>query len=191
MNRQAFTLKDVGQNKAEITSQLIKSINPEVNIRVEPRFLLEEKDIIEAVKRNDFIINMSDPNEAMYYISEVSHYEKKIELHPLNVGWIGYCLIITNNTPSLKEIVGRKVYGNEFYYELISKTIDARKIEGILKTSFKDVDIGKLIQNTYFPQLGITSYLTSALVVGAIIRLIEKDPTIPIAPQALISDLRI
>ncbi|MGB9743247.1 MAG: HesA/MoeB/ThiF family protein [Minisyncoccales bacterium] len=186
LNRQVFNQLDVGFNKAEVTAKKIQEINIEAETEVYPQFLRRQEDISAAVERNDFIVNMADPNQAMWLISEAARKHDKIEFHPLNCGWIAYCLILTPQTPSLIEIFeGKKIYGFEFYEMLINKTLkgipDNSALKEFLKKYGEEIRSGKLS----FPQLGTTTYLTTAIVVETIIKILAGAEVI-LAPQPVI-----
>lgn len=183
LNRQAFTQSDIGLNKAEVTARLVRAVNPKANVEVQTRYLLDREEIATTVKRADFVVNTADPNEAMWTISEVARAEGKVELHPLNIGWMGYCLILTPTTPSLEEIVGGKICGLGFYPRLAEATLGdiPESFLRLLKEHSEEILSGKIP----FPQLGITTNLTSALVVEALVRWLAMDDTLPVAPRPL------
>lgn len=183
LNRQAFTQSDIGLNKAEATSQIVKAINAETDVETQPRYLFDREEIATAIKRADFVINMADSNEAMWTISEIARVEGKVELHPLNMGWMGYCLVLTPMTPSLEEIVGGKICGLGFYPRLVEATLGdiPETFLQLLRENGEDILSGK----TPFPQLGITTNLTSAVVVEAVVRWLAGDNTLPVAPRPL------
>ena len=178
LNRQAFDWADIGLNKAEVTARLVKAVNPKATVEVRPKFLLDHEEIVAAVKKADFVVNMADPDEAMWAISEVSRLENKIEIHPLNIGWIGYCLVLTPATPSLEEIVGEKIYGLGFYPRLVEVTLGD-------EISISRGIIDRVLSGGLWPQLGITTYITAALVVEAMVKWLEGDVTLPVAPKPL------
>lgn len=180
LNRQAFTQSDIGLNKAEVTARLVKNVNPKVTVEVHSRFLLDYKEIVVAVKKADFVVNMADPNEAMWTISEVARGEGKVEFHPLNLEWTGYCLILTSTASSLKEIVGGKICGLEFYPRLMEATL------GEISISKSIGDLDRILSGEIpWPQLGITTYITSALVMEGMVRWLAGDVTLPVAPRPL------
>lgn len=182
LNRQPFDESDLGKNKAKITAQKIKAINPRTNVKVYPEFLVRDSDIVTAVQRAAFVINMADPDEAMWKISETSRNAGKVEIQVLNVGWMSYCLVLTPSTPSLEEICGGRFYGYEYYSRLVEGTVGKNPLpKEILEKVIKE--------NKPFPQLGVTTYLNAALTVTAMIRWIEEDPTLPVAPRPLTLEL--
>ena len=179
LNRQNFGLLDVGFNKSVSTRLKIESVNINAEVKHHERFLRRVRDIKAAVRRNDFIINMADPMDVMYKISATAQLKGKIEIHPLNLGWIGYCLILSCHTPTLKRIVGGKIIGMEFYPRLVKATLGEIKLP-------KEIDLDKVLAGEMpFPQLGITSYFTAALVVGAMVKILAGEE-VPMAPQPLI-----
>ena len=64
LNRQAFRVEHLGQNKAEATSRLIREVNPDAEVEVVPRFLQAE-DADAIVERSGLVVNMVDPGPAL------------------------------------------------------------------------------------------------------------------------------
>lgn len=184
LNRQPFVWAHIGQNKADVTGGLIMAINPEAEVNVWPRFLRDQEEIDAAIEWADIVVNMSDPERSMYVISERARVKGIPEIHPLNIGWMGYCLVLTPETPALSEIVGGEIYGPGFYPALITATL------GKIPLPPEEIDLEKIACGEMaFPQLGPTSSATAALVVTAIARLVAGDASLPLAPQPIVFEL--
>ena len=187
LNRQAFKFSDLNQNKAKATGNLIKQINPDAKIEIHPTFLKSYKTARSLITQSDFVVNMADPDKMMFFISRFAQSLNKPVLFPLNIAWGGYVLIFTKHTPTLEQIVGKTKYksGNYFYFELFQKTVSTFP-EYLVK--FYEQKGRQLLKESYFPQLGVTSYLTSAIVVESIVKMLAGKP-VKLAPQAIFLDL--
>jgi len=187
LNRQAFRFSDLNKNKAVATSSLIKQINPKAKIEVHPIFLKNYNLARKLIQQSDFVVNMADPDKMMFFINRFAQTINRPVLFPLNIAWGGYVLIFTKNTPTLEQIVGKAKYksGNYFYLELLQKTISTFP-EYLLK--FYKQKGKQFLKEGYFPQLGVTSYLTSAIVVESIVKMLADKP-VKLAPRPIFLDL--
>lgn len=184
LNRQAFREEDIGVNKAIALSRKIYEINPCAQVLVVPTFLKEEKEIELCVSRADFIVNMADPDDAMWRISEIVRAQSKTEIHPLNIGWLGYCLVVSPDSFSLEEVLGGKPQAMEFYLQLLNNTLGGIPQELIpLWEQFGD----RILQGEPIPQLGITVSMTASLVVGTITKVLLGQK-VPLAPKPILAD---
>jgi hypothetical protein len=187
LNRQAFRLEHVGQNKAQALTSIIKEINPRAKIEAYQKFLKDEKLAEELIDKSDVVVNMADPEEIMYFINSYAQSKGKIVFFPMNPAWGGYLLIFTSDSPKLEEIVGGKLKGNIFYLALFEKTVSKfpLTLSKLLKKLGK-----KLLTDTSLagPQLGVANYLTSSLVVTGIIKWLSGEP-IKKAPEPIFMDL--
>jgi len=187
LNRQAFEFKDLGTNKAIATSNLIKQINPNAKIETYPIFLRSPKMAKELIDKSDFVVNMADPEKIMFFINRYAQKLNKVVFFPLNIAWGGYVLIFTKDTPTLEEIVGKiqNQTFNHFYLQLLQRTLSTFPSYLI---QFYQKKGKEFLKETYFPQLGVTSYLTSAIVVESMVKWLAKKP-LKLAPKPIFLDL--
>jgi molybdopterin/thiamine biosynthesis adenylyltransferase len=186
LNRQSFRRRHLDKNKAEALASMIKDINPQAKIDCYPKFLKDEKLAKELIDNSDVVVNMADPETMMYFVNDYSRESGKPVFFPLNIAWGGCVLIFTPDSPGLKEILGKRLFeGNRFYVELIKKTF--LTFPPTLLEFYKKK--GKeLLSLSYIPQLGTSSYLTSAIVIQGIIKWIAGE-TIKKAPRPIFLDL--
>ncbi len=185
LNRQAFNKKDIGKNKAMVLHDKIMEISPDCQITVHDAFLKERRNVAKWVHNVDFIVNMADPDEAMWTLSEVARAEGKVEFHPLNIGWMGYSLVITPTTPSLEEIIGEKLNGIEFYPRLLEATLS--EIPKDISQLIAKHDDKILTEELAIFQLGTTTHLTASLVVGTMVKIIGGE-TVSLAPKPILAN---
>jgi molybdopterin/thiamine biosynthesis adenylyltransferase len=187
LNRQAFLSYHLNQNKAEATKDLIKKINPTAKVETYPYFLKSFKKAKELIEKSDVVVNMADPGKIMFFVNRYAQKLGKPVFFPLNIAWGGYVLVFFKNSPTLEEIIGssKNLRGNYFYRRLLEKTM----------TTFPDYLLEfyqkkgrKLLKETYFPQLGVTSYLTAAIIVEGIVKYLAKA-ALRSAPHPIFLDL--
>jgi molybdopterin/thiamine biosynthesis adenylyltransferase len=182
LNRQAFTIKDVGVNKAMATATIIHNINPQARVEIVPEFITLET--VERLTKGDIIINMVDPDEVMYEINARAKEKDIPVLFPLNVGFSGFLLVFTKKSQALEEIIGGKIYGDEFYVPLLQAVLS--QPPQYLERFYQEY--GQELTKQPFPQLGVTVYLTSTLTVMTMIKIV-LGYKIKTAPYPITYDL--
>ncbi len=184
LNRQAFEVNDVGKNKAKVTRHKILRINPYCRVEVYPKFLKDEKDIKRLVRKSDIIVNMADPEEALYVINDTAREQKKPVLFPFTFGFGGLALAFLPKSATIEDVVGGRLYGDECFVGLIMSSI--KRLPSLLKNDPGFMGIYQQVMKNYgfVPQLGVSTNITSSIVVGAMTRLIEGK-TIPSTPDPI------
>jgi len=179
LNRQDFSLEDIGKNKAGVVAKRIKSINKDAEVSVIEHFIKDEKEIKELVLMSDIVVNMADPAEEMYEINRQSVSEGRIVFFPMNLGFISFVMVFDKNSKTLEEILGGRIYGNNFYLDLIGRSFD--KMLTSLLNLMQNIDKRVLTGELPAPQIGTTSLITSALLVSALLKYLkgEKINTAP------------
>lgn len=186
LNRQAFRYEHLGKNKAEALASMIKDINPKAKVEFYPIFLKDKSLAKKLIDKSDVVINMADPEEIMYFVNDYAQETGKPVFFPLNIVWGGYVLVFTPDSPKLKEILGEKVIkGNKFYLKLIQKTFST--FPPTLLKFYKKMG-SKLLTQLPLSQLGTTTFLNSAIIVGGIIKWLSGQP-IKKAPQPIFLDI--
>lgn len=186
LNRQAFRYEHLGKNKAEALASMIKDINPKANVEFYPIFLKEKKLAGKLIDKSDVVVNMADPDEIMYFVTDYAQKTGKPVFFPLNIIWGGYVLVFTPTSKKLEEIIGKKhLKGNRFYVKLIEKTLSTIPPH-ILKIYKK---LGqKLFSQNWAPQLGAAAFLNAAIIVEGIIKWLQGK-ALKEAPQPIFLDL--
>jgi molybdopterin/thiamine biosynthesis adenylyltransferase len=180
LNRQPFFLEHVGKNKAEVTSQLIKSINPEAKVQVLPRFLKTREEIIYLVWKSNFVVNTVDPDETFWLLTDISRNLRRVEFHPLNVGWYSFVYVSYPNTPPLEEIVGGKIKGFDLYKKLVMNLAPSVTLPSEVMEKLEKIEKGEIP----IPQIAITSTNTANLVISVMIKILEGEA--PLYPNPVV-----
>ncbi|MDO8513727.1 MAG: ThiF family adenylyltransferase [bacterium] len=187
LNRQAFDIKDVGVNKAKAIKKKILTINPHCKVEVYPKFVKHQKEVEMLIKKSDIVVNMADPNEVIYIINAEARKQNKYVLFPFTFGFGGFALVFSPQSATIEDIVGGKVYGDECFAMLIMNSIKRMPDPFKNKLNFVKTYQQIIKDNGFVPQLGVSASITSSIIVGAIIKLIEGVP-IPLTPDSILID---
>ncbi len=188
LNRQAFDIKDIDKNKAEVTKEKILKINPAVEIEIYPKFIQDKKEIKELIDRSDIVVNMADPGDVVYEINNEAQKQEKPVFFPLNFIYGAYVLIFSPNSKRLEKITEGRVK-KDFFTRLVINTIKYCP-EITNKRSFTEMQnlyMGSMDTNQPIPQCGISTNITSSLVIKEILKWIERVPQV-FAPEPVIID---
>ena len=160
LNRQAFRVEHLGQNKAEATSRLIREVNPDAEVEVVPRFLQAE-DADAIVERSGLVVNMVDPGPALDSLLESARRQGKITLFPLNVAFGGLLLAFGPESPSMEELVGSD-NGSGLFVRIVQ-----RLAPSLPQYIWQFAWVAARVQQDGVapPQLGIAASITASLVV--------------------------
>ncbi len=175
LNRQAFRLEHLGRNKAEVTAELLSEVNPQATAEVFPHFITTEEQIDSLVTKADLVVNMIDPDPLLYRLNETARAQGKPVLFPLNIGFGGVVLVFDSNSATLEQILDYTEGGKPeaFFLRLVEK------LEPFLPQYLQE-HVGiidrVLLEGLPLPQLGVASYLTSALIVTIMVKLILGIP---------------
>jgi molybdopterin/thiamine biosynthesis adenylyltransferase len=168
LNRQNYTTENLGKNKASELKKRLNLINPNANIQCIPRFLTEE-DLKQLIPTVDVIINTIDfDSNAFISCNELCLKHNKPEIFPINFGFGATLIVSKNKTKPFEEFFSVK--GKS---ELKSKLIE-HLLQDAPNYMKKALQTYKKTKKEYDPQLGISSFATSALVGTIILRIALK-----------------
>jgi len=184
LNRQIFSLCQRGRNKAVVTAELIKEVNPKAEIEVFPQFITE-KEVEPLVTEADFVINMVDPGPVVFELNRIANSQGKMVIFPLNIGFAGVVLVFSPDSATLEEMVGERISKEGFFLQLLDRV--SAFLPGYLERDYMRVKDEIEQKRQPFPQLGITAFTTASLVVTAIIRGLMGLP-VKLAPHPITLD---
>ena len=187
LNRQAFYLDDLEKNKAIITADRLKKINPEVKLEI-VRENISFKKCVDFVKRSDFVINTVDFDVVYYKLISEAQSQSKVALMPLNIGFGGMLLAFNEMSLSLDQIIGMETFNNDrsFYIALL-QNIQKYSLPAYISAKLESI-LTKIQSTGINPQIGIAALVTSALVVTTVIKFLDQKPVI-LAPVPISCDL--
>jgi N-acyl-L-homoserine lactone synthetase len=183
LNRQTYTIDDIGKNKAVAIADILLQIQPDAEIEIIPEKLTPatSKCLIDS---SDIIINTVDFNETCYAINDMATAVGKPVFFPLNAGFGGLVLVFNRDTVSLSEMTGG-AYGNaDFIGRLANSLMDYRLPDYLAHVLGS---LNEFESMGYLPQTGIAVNITSSLVVLAIIGYLSGWP-LRYAPYPITSD---
>jgi molybdopterin/thiamine biosynthesis adenylyltransferase len=187
LNRQAYTSRDVGRNKAEAAADRLRQIRPDVEITVVPQFLARA-DLESWIPRCDVVVNTIDfDSEAFSACSEIARRAGKLELFPTNLGFGGSVICFEPQAPSLSACFGN-VTGDVLKGAILDHLV-ARNPD--VAPYLLDA-LGRYRQEAraYDPQLGVSSYVTAAMAVTAIVRKFSGE-TLRVFPEFYYADVNL
>jgi molybdopterin/thiamine biosynthesis adenylyltransferase len=198
LNRQAFSRMQLGINKAEATAALIRSVAPQAQIDVLPRFLGVD-DFHEVLPRADLVVNTIDlDNPAFLELNRLARKYNKTVLFPMNLGWAGTLLVFTPQSPSLDDFLGLTLEPAAGDASAAVADVGTRLIERILGSIPGGIPSYLLDLLPQFrartpeswpfdPQLGVAAHVTSALTVHTCVALVAGQ-TVRAVPDIIWSD---
>lgn len=170
LNRQAFRLEHLGRNKADVAAELLSEVNPQAATEVFANFIATEEQIDFLVAKADLVVNMIDPGPLLYQLNNAACTQGKPALFPLNIGFGGAVLVFDSGSATLEQMLDHveREKTEAFFLRLVEKL--AAFLPEYLQehTTIKE---RVLLEGLPLPQLGVASYITTALTVTAMIKL--------------------
>lgn len=104
LNRQNYTIEDIGVSKVEALRKRLLQIDPEAKIDCHHVFLNQEN-LHHYIKDCDIAINAIDfTSEAPFLFDKICQQEGIPVLHPYNFGWAGCVYVMTPQSRQLYEL---------------------------------------------------------------------------------------
>lgn len=179
LNRQGYTLRDVGKKKVDALARKIKSINPHSTIKKYPIFV-DINNAKRLVHKADIVIDSIDPDAAQAVIAmhRAAQKEHKTIIQPTDVGWGAMVQIFTPDSISYEKMIGlnpntpvekisnEEAFGKfiEFFVKIMPPYVQALALE---------VAEGKRV---HYPQPVSAAYILSAMTVMAAKRVACGQP---------------
>ncbi|WP_298771595.1 ThiF family adenylyltransferase [uncultured Shewanella sp.] len=178
LNRQNFTTKDLGTNKAQAIGQRLTNIDDTVNVNVIPMYL-RGNELNELIPSHDFVVNTIDFDAPEFpLVHKICEKHGKTEIFPINLGFGSGMTILDNTTPGWLE-----------HYQVDEHTaVKEAILQHLLHSGkMKDYLVNSASQYyqsqvDYDSQLSISSSISASMVVGAMISMI-KGESVPKFPH--------
>lgn len=194
LNRQAFFRRQVGENKATATAELLRDIRPSVAITVLPQYI-EGDSYRDALERANLVINSIDyDNPALFALARDARARGIPMLVPLNLGWGGAVMIFTADSMPIEEFLGVEPESSpsaaDVPARLVTRALEGAQggVPGYLMEALADFQVNGAAWPCE-PQLGPAASLTAAMVVRAATALAANEP-VRVAPEIFHVDLR-
>ena len=187
INRQGYTLSDVGKNKAETLAIKISEINPQCSVTAMPVFL-DANNASNLIGMADIVVDAIDalaPGAATLLHTEATNQGKPV-VCPFNLGWGGGVVVVTPDSASLAEMLGVFSDADDLLEEDLFDLM-RRLTGGAPDYLVKALGKLKLREVTKYPQPATAVQQCSALAVTATVRLALGLPT-AVAPHFISFD---
>ncbi|USN53794.1 MAG: ThiF family adenylyltransferase [Candidatus Nomurabacteria bacterium] len=167
LNRQAFDIGDIGENKAESLMRKILSINSNIEVEQYPVFL--KKSIISnVIKDSDIVVSTVDAGPLYFEIQEYINKKGIMGIFPMNIAFGSLVFVSKNGKGDFKSLFGEKLPENnsEFFYQLYNKL--KQNVPSYLSPHI-EILLSGFKTNSPIPQLGLTTLLTASLITEIIL----------------------
>ena len=172
LNRQNYTAADVGAMKTDACSKRLKAINPNLNLKLVSEYA-DETSLPQLIKECDFVINTIDFDAPIFSLcTKLAQENQKVELFPINLGFGAAVFIFDEKSSNFESFFeSEKPLKNQILNYIVVQ-------KGISNDLLNKVDqyYEQLGHVGYDPQLGVSSYLTSALLTANLVKLIAGEP---------------
>ncbi len=192
LNRQAYQVEHLDQNKAAALADILRSISPDAQVEV-MRGKITEQNYMDGIARSDFVVNSIDFEQpAFLLLNRVAQAAGKTVLLPLNLGWIGVLLVFTPESPTLDQFLGIRtgqVGGIDVASRLIERVVTGLPLSGQQYLAEPLKQFAKRDKSwPGDPQLGAAVYATAALATRVIVAATANEP-IRVVPEIVYADL--
>ncbi len=169
LNRQAFFRRQIGQNKAVATAELIREISDDAAIETILEFLTEAT-LAAPIARSDIVVNTIDFDDPVFLAcNRIARQAGRVVLLPLNLGFGSALYVFTPASPTLEDILAAEIEQggiDAIKTALVLRAVGSRTQAYMKATIAKFLDPGPRGW-PYDPQLGIATSVAAALTVGA------------------------
>lgn len=171
LNRQNYTAADVGEAKTKACLNRLKSINPKLNLKVVAEFA-DSSSLPDLIKECDYVINTIDFDAPIFTeCTRLAVEFGKVELFPINLGFGGAVFIFDKDSSNFeKYFTGTSPLKDQILDYIFSQS----KISNELLAKVKQY-YSRYNEFGYDPQLGVSSFLTSALLTANLVKLVAGE----------------
>jgi molybdopterin/thiamine biosynthesis adenylyltransferase len=183
LNRQDYSVDDIGKPKVEALAQSIRGINPQSKVDTLNSYL-SESNIVPTLEGVDLVVDAIDPLEspnAVIFLHRTCREKEIPVVYPIDIGWGGGIFVFLPDSKSLDQILEIPQGAHLSEEELRDKFISY--YTAIVPEYFNEV-LSDVMSGTLenIPQPASATYVAAALSVVALKRLALKLP-VKTAPQ--------
>lgn len=173
LNRQAFTLRHLGHNKALATADLLAEIRTDLQVQTIPAFLTEDT-LLAPIRASDIVINTIDFDDPVFLAcNRIARAEGRTVLLPMNLGWGAALYVFAPKSPTLEEVFAAELQAGG--PEAIKQELVVRALgqpHAYLDQPLADFLAGKWRTDA---QLGPAAFQAAALTVAAAVALVRGE----------------
>lgn len=128
LNRQHYTMDDIGCNKATALRQWLLSINPEAHIKAISEFITPDN-AAALVPGHQVAVNALDFDKGTPFIFDQLCFSNNMKvIHPYNLGWGGFVWVFSGETATIE---GLETAGRGFELQIGRLIVNQFKSDGI------------------------------------------------------------
>lgn len=190
LNRQMFSVRDIGQFKAASLAAKLAEINPNAHLRAF-NVMLDTENVRDLVAAYDLIIDTVDFRDpvAIRALHAEARAQHKCVIAPFAVGWGGAALIFQPDGPSLEDLMGTAgsacspAAHTEAFARMMRQYASALP-DYAMKVLSRVLDSKDICP---FSQIGSGNFAVASLTVMLAVRLLAGE-ALPQAPDMLLLD---
>ncbi len=174
LNRQNYTMNDVGKPKCVALYERLKQINPNANISYSNVFLNEEN-MAEHLADADIAVNAIDFTSSAPLVFDDVCFAKDIPVvHPYNLGYGGLFFVLTKQSENLR-LLSTEFNGMEI--RVAQYVLDRLGQNNIYIPRFRDMLAGYIAEQgkEQPPQLSVASWLLGGACTDIFLKLMRKE----------------
>jgi molybdopterin/thiamine biosynthesis adenylyltransferase len=188
LNRQVFSITQLGCNKAQATADIIKGVNPQCSVEVYP-FYIHDLEIIQAqIESADFVVNTVDYHSPVFLtLTDYSQHKGKHVFFPTNIGWGAVVMVFSPTSISMADYLSIRpgtVCDLSTFLMRLAKDYLPPHLDGLYRSFLEEGRIGKW---PCVPQIMPGAQLVSALISALIVKLLSGLP-VKTAPEFYVLD---
>lgn len=193
LNRQAYTVSDIGSPKVAALAQRLRSINPGASITEVPDFLTPDN-TRQWVSQADIVFDTIDflDLEAILALHEFAAAQRKPLVTALAIGWGGGCLYFPpDGSVSLRELLGLPEERSTGYTEAFGAIVGrigsrlAPEVASALQKALVIMEDGRPCPAS---QVAPGAYAVASLAATLLVRIVAGAPVRP-APHMVMCDM--
>ncbi len=181
LNRQNYTLDDVGKPKCIALCERLKQINPNANITCSNVFLTSEN-IREHLRGADIAVNAIDFTSDIPMLFDEVCFEMGIpSVHPYNLGYGGLACVLTKDSANLKNLADNCADAELNMVGHVLSTLDRKGFDmSVLKKALTayTAERGNELHSSLLPppQLSVASWLLGGVCTDIFLKIVRKEP---------------
>lgn len=178
LNRQAFTMQDVGKEKVTQMKEIILSINPEAQISSHAVKVTSKTEIMKCIEKADIIINTVECGPEYFDLVESARQAGKLVLCPFNAGFTAVVICFSDTSNSIYETLQtNKPLSDLHFYARLLQLHPHIQLKGFSETTSEKL-FASIKQQGYDPQIFIGVNLASCLAHTCMIKYLNDEEII-------------
>ena len=183
LNRQSFSVDQLGMNKAQATAEVIWGVNPQALAEVYPVFIQDLEAVRSQIEKVDFVVNTVDYHSSVFLtLTDYAQQQGRHVFFPTNIGWGAVVMVFSPTSASMADYLGVSpgmTCDLSVFLERLAKDYLPAHLEGLYRSFLEE---GKKGDWPNIPQIMPGAQLVSAQVSTLIVKLLSGFP-VKTAPE--------